>query len=762
MIVAHRPPSPHCSARSLSPSKEGARLAPQERLPRPPVSLAWATRLWRPDAIGGAVMAMLLMSSLLWSAQAAGQPVPPTGVTPAPAASPAPIKPKASAIPPLRLAGAGSGQPSAGLLRVVAHRGEVVFNHAGDPPEEALGPSSVLSARDELITRAGSVELIASTGTSLQLGSQGLVALLARDALYLARGELTVSTRNDQAPQLFFVATSCGRSWVRAREARVRVEGNVTNVEVTDGWVRLGGGSPGAVDLRAGQASRCNKGEAPSPPRPLLAAPQWLSIGDLFLTGEGTRDVSLRFSPVLGAARYRLDLLRYEGGSDPVLVNSLEVAGDQGQVELRNIEVGSYHVRLFSVDDSGARGSEGRPLRFLVARVAGLSPTGMVHTQAGQMPAISGPTGLPTSILIDGEAPIAGTPRQGMHRLRVLIAGLYAEVPLNATASSGPSAEPSEPASATVQPPPVLAVSPSPTPPGSGGSPVQALPPISAVPPTAAPSAQTPSTASAADDVLLGGVGEVPLEGLRSPWARSTIGGRIEFTTHNTLRIAAGGRWLMRNGFGADVWISVLRAAMMSPPAGRSAVGFGNLNAALRTPALRRFRFALQGLVSVVAPTSTSYVDRSIAIDPAYSSDGSPLRVDALPDGTGWRTEAAALIGVHFRNFHLFTNHGASLRVAPAFSAAYVGGVVLQADVLSLVRFISFASWQVGYLGLQITPESTLPDAGGAVGGGIEVPLRITGRGILRLALIGRAGLGLVGAAQYGRGAIGLQAGYVF
>lgn len=659
------------------------------------------------------------------------------------------------------MAGAGSGQAASGLLRVVSHRGDVAFNHGGEPPEEALSTSAVLAARDEVITRAGSVELIASTGTSLQLGSQSLAALLSRDSLYLARGELSIVTRNDQAPQLFYVATPCGRSWVRAREARIRVEGNVTYVEVMDGWVRLGGGGPLAVDLRAGQGSRCNKGEPPAPPHTLLAAPQWLSIGDLFLTGEATRDVSLRFSPVLGAARYRVELLRYEGGAEPAVVGTQEVRGDQGQVELRNIEVGSYHARLFSVDDTGARGAESPPLRFLVTKVAGLSATGMVHAPVGQMPMISGPTGLPVSVLLDGEVPIAGAPRRGMHRMRILIAGLYGEVPLNATAGSEDSSEPAVAPPPQAPPATVLAVAPSPAEVGSGGSPAAVLAPSTDGPPP--PSLPPPPPPPAGpDDVLLGGLGEAPLEGLRSPWARSTVGGRIEFTTHNTLRIAVGGRLLMRNGFGGDVWVSVLRAALMAAPAGRSAVGFGNINASLRTPALRRSRFALQGLASLIAPTSTSYVDRSLAADPAYSSDGSPLRVDALPDGTGWRTEAAALVGVQLGNFHLFTNHGASLRIAPSFSASYVGGVVLQADVLSLVRFVSFASWEVGYLGLKITPESTLPDAGGAVGGGIEVPLSIGKRGILRLALIGRAGLGHVGAALFGRGAVGLQAGYVF
>lgn len=760
MIVAYRLPRLLHRAQPSAPPAKRAYGAHAEWRLRPGASSP--LRCGSGSAARTGAARTLLLFALLMAWPAAAQVAPATGMPAAQAVPSASAKPRTAAIPPLRMAGAGSGQAASGLLRVVSHRGDVAFNHGGEPPEEALSTSAVLAARDEVITRAGSVELIASTGTSLQLGSQSLAALLSRDSLYLARGELSIAARNDQAPQLFYVATPCGRSWVRARQARVRVEGTVTYVEVMDGWVRVGGGGPGAVDLRAGQGSRCNKGEPPAPPHTLLAAPQWLSIGDLFLTGEATRDVSLRFSPVLGAARTRVELLRYEGSAEPAVVSAQEVRGDQGHVELRNIEVGSYHARLFSVDDTGARGAESPPLRFLVTQVAGLSATGMVHTPAAQLPTISGPTGLPVSVLLDGEVPSAGAPRRGMHRLRILIAGLYAEVPLNATAGGDDSSEPVAAPPPPAAPATILAVAPSPAKTDSGGSKEAVLPPSSEAPPPPSLPLPPPPPPAGPDDVLLGGLGEAPLEGLRSPWARSTVGGRIEFTTHNTLRIAVGGRLLMRNGFGGDVWVSVLRAALMAAPAGRSAVGFGNINASLRTPALRRGRFALQGLASLIAPTSTSYVDRSLAADPAYSSDGSPLRVDARPDGTGWRTEAVALVGVQFSNFHLFTNHGASLRVAPSFSAAYVGGVVLQADVLSLVRFVSFANWEVGYLGLQITPESTLPDAGGAVGGGIEVPLSIGKRGVLRLALIGRAGLGHVGAALFGRGAMGLQAGYVF
>lgn len=355
-----------------------------------------------------------------------------------------------------------------------------------------------------------------------------------------------------------------------------------------------------------------------------------------------------------------------------------------------------------------------------------------------------------------------------MHRLRVMVAGLMAEVPLSTTVPTDDMPPPA--GDPIVSPPPAAVVTPTPpvprpAEPGSGGSPSPSDGPAQgaaaglATDPNAAPPL-SPASVNA-EDVLLGGFGEAPLEGVRSPWARSHIGARLEFSTHGAMRIAAGGRLLMRGGFGADVWVSALRASFSTPP-GETAAGFGNINAAVRTPALRRSRFALQGMASVVGATSTSYLDRSIAIDPVYSSDGFPLRRDVLPGGGGWRAEGTALFGVAFGNFALFTNHGASLRVAPSFAASYVGGVALQADVLSLVRFVSFASWEVGYIGFKVTPESAQPDAGGAVGGGFEVPLKLGGRGVLRLALLGRAGLGQGGIAIYGRGTVGLQAGYVF
>ena len=79
-----------------------------------------------------------------------------------------------------------------------------------------------------------------------------------------------------------------------------------------------------------------------------------------------------------------------------------------------------------------------------------------------------------------------------------------------------------------------------------------------------------------------------------------------------------------------------------------------------------------------------------------------------------------------------------------------------------MVRFVSFAQWHVGYLGIAIEDGDALPDVGGAVGAGFEALLPTHRLGTLRLGLLGRVGIGNAGAAAYGRGTLALQAGFLF
>jgi hypothetical protein len=262
--------------------------------------------------------------------------------------------------------------------------------------------------------------------------------------------------------------------------------------------------------------------------------------------------------------------------------------------------------------------------------------------------------------------------------------------------------------------------------------------------------------------MLLGGVGEVPFDGIRSPWAGRLATVRFESTLSGAARLAVTGRLVMDNGFGIDLSASVLRTAFADVPPGTTATGFGNVSAAVRSPALRKGRFALQALVATVAPLSSSVLDAGAEVDPSTNADGTNFRANVRPSGGGWRVEPAVLLGIRFGQFALVTTQGASLRVTPDLGPSYAGGLLLHADVLPMLRFMTFAQWQVGYLGVPLADGDRLPDVGGAAGAGFEVLLPAGKPGQLRLGLLGRAGIGSGGAAIYGRGTLGMQVGYQF
>lgn len=687
--------------------------------------------------------------------------------TPDPAAQKRPAAP----IPPLRAGNLpGTAPGSGGILRILAQHGEVHINKGGrESAPEPLLPTAVLSQRDELSTGQGAIELASPAGIDLRLGSDSLLVLLGSNAVYLARGELTVSTHPGpgKSPPGLAVATPCGRVPLKVRKGRVRVDGNAAIVSVYDGFAFLGGYPPAGITVTPGHSNRCTKGEPFPAARPLLPAPLWAGDDELFLVGDGgsPTEVTLKWQLVAAAMRYRMDLFRIEGEAE-VPVSSSEVPATRPQIDLRELEVGSYVARLYAIDENGALGEESLPHRFLLMRIGGLGMDGTIRTEAGSMPRVSGPPGVAMVVLLDGSAPVAEAPAPGTHKLRVMAGGLSAEAPMVVSTKSPPlqsaevhsetpshGEEAAEPVAPTppVQPPQAPPVVERPQePPAPEGQPL--------------PEKDSETSAPPLDDVLLGGVSEVPFDGIRSPWAKSYAGARIESTVSGSLRFVAVGRFAMRNGFGFDVSAALLRAALASSPDGASAVGFGNINAGVRTPALRRSYLALQGLVGLVIPISTSFLDKSIEVDAQYAGpDGSVLKAyDPERRGGGWRIEPALLLGIRKRHITISTMQGLSLRVAPDLGVAYAGGLIFQAEILAALRFISFAAWQVNYLGIKVNPGDETPDAGGALGAGFEALIPGGRLGTIRLAILGRAGLGNAGAAIYGRGAVGLKLGYSF
>lgn len=691
-------------------------------------------------------------------------------------AQPAAMRP-GPPIPPLRPATVMPAGPS--LLRITAQRGEVLLDKGGkgEAAIEPLQPTSALAAHDEIQTKQGTLELASPAGVNLRIGEGSHIVLLSPLAVYLARGELSVSMRPGKEPVTLSVSTPCGRTPVKAREAMIRVDGTSTMVSMYDGTAFLGGYPPAGTVVQTGQSNRCVKGEPLLPPRPILAAPSWLTGSELVLVGDGgsPTEVTLRWQVVPTAQRYRIELYRKEGESEVWLSNS-EASSTRPQVELRELEAGSYVARVYAWDENGAFGQVSDPHSFLLVRVGGLGLDGTIRSEVGVMPRINTPPGMPAAVLLDGMLPATGAPTQGQHQLRVMVGGLSADARLVASAPLSLAAlSPTKDKPTPTQPPqPETPRSSFPfeDPPNTSRAtdPWSTLPlekkssddePVPPNPVDERPMIPQSSLDSLPlDDVLLGGVGEVPFDGIRSPWAGSYVGARVDTTVSGSLRLVASGRYTMKNGFGFDVSLAALRAAIDNRVATHSALGFGNLSAGLRTPTLRSRYLALQGILGLVAPSSTSFLDTSTEVDGGVAGPDDGIyafRTDVRSRGGGWRLEPGALLGVRLRSLTLSTMQGISLRVAPNFSGAYAGGVVAQIEILPALRFLSFVSWQVNYVG-----ESGTVDAGGALGGGFEALLPGGRLGKLKLGLLGRLGLGVGGAAVYGRGAVGLQLGYRF
>ncbi|MFO0574957.1 MAG: fibronectin type III domain-containing protein [Polyangia bacterium] len=662
--------------------------------------------------------------------------------TPAPGASAG----RPAVYPPLR----GALPGAQGVMRLVRTRGDVQIRPAASATDEAAGAlPRELTKGDVLSVRSGEAELWLEGGGLLTLTADSQVEATGIASITLQRGELGVGVQPGREPKPIYIYGPPGSFPIKARDARVRLDGESLVITVADGLARLGSPSIlwGAA-VKSGEAARWDKGAPPRPAHPLLPAPTWSGASEeLFLTGSaesaGSLEITLRWQPLPTAQRYRVELVRTDvnaasAGAAAAARSVNEVAAPTTELMLRGLDIGNYQVRVTALDDYGAPGATSAPHRLVVAQLAGLASDGTVQLEAGQEPQLSAPVGLPVGLLVDGAPPTGGL-AEGRHKLQVTVGGVSTEVTLVAQARPIASSTP-EP---LVTPPPPVPAPAGPT-----------------APPSREPPPAPPALPPPPEDVLLGGVGEVPFDGVRSPWAGRLVTARLESTMSGAVRLGAFGRFTFKNGLGIEAGVSLLRAAIGPSDAGGGAVGFGNITAAARSPALRRGRFALQALLATVAPLSGSSLDRAAEVD--LTEPGGQLRPDVRPGGGGWRLEPAVLLGVRLGSFALMTTQGASLRLGDGVTPAYAGGLMLHADLLPALRLVAFSQWHVNYLGVALDAGDTTPDVGGAVGGGIEGLLGRGRRGQLRLSLLGRAGIGKGGAAVYGRGALGLQVGYRF
>jgi hypothetical protein len=676
----------------------------------------------------------------------------------------------AANLPALRLAGPApaAGVPTtAPVMKLTAARGDVVRRRPGSPdePVAAAALPLLLGRGEEVAVRTGAAELSLDSGMQILLPAGSAATVLGPASVGLLRGELQLMPRPGKEPRPLYVQGPPGGFPLKVREATVHLDGDALVVMVYDGVARPGSPTIAAGPaVNTGQAARWNKGGPPPLARALLPAPQWSTTAELFLQSPTLLEIPTRWQPVSGAQKYRLEVLRSDGDNPAQLVATSEVAASSTSLSLRGLDTGSYLTRVAAIDEIGAVGVTSVPRQLLVAQVPSLEPDGIVRQEAGSQPQVIAPPGQLATVLVDGEAPAPAGLVAGTHRLRIDMGGLSAEAPLvvqaKAPLSSAPAveADPARGAATTATAPPASGRAERPAArPSLPPLPVTTPPPVRPPPPP-----PPPPLPPGPEDVLLGGVGEVPFDGVRSPWAGRQLSVRLESTFSGAARLALSGRLVMNNGFGLDLGASLLRTALTDVPMGTTATSYGNVSAALRSPALRRRRFALQALVAAVAPLSPSVLDTSAEVDPGSGVDGTNFNPNLRPAGGGWRVEPAVLLGVRVGQVAIITTQGASLRLTPDLAPSYAGGLMIHADVVSFLRFVTFAQWHVGYLGVAVQPGDSLPDVGGAAGAGFEALLPGGRPGQLRLELLGRAGIGSGGVAVYGRGTLGLQIGYRF
>lgn len=227
--------------------------------------------------------------------------------------------------------------------------------------------SSVAAIRAEtlVIVHGTSVERVREEGTRAVLREGSILSRLSglsggaplaietpSAEVTLAEGETAVHVNRDGAT---------GVSAVQGSATRVR---------------GVSGGE--AVTVPAGHGTHVRRGARPTPPRPLPAAPTWLSTERAFLglaptarsLGGGT--VTGAWAPVEAAVRYRVEIARRDDGRD--LVFAADVPREVTRFEAHGLPPGRYFVRIGTLDAELLEGRAPEPVVLDVVGVTLVSP----------------------------------------------------------------------------------------------------------------------------------------------------------------------------------------------------------------------------------------------------------------------------------------------------------------------------------------------------------------------------------------------------
>lgn len=182
-----------------------------------------------------------------------------------------------------------------------------------------------------------------------KLGAYGTTGMVDT-RLRLPRGRTDSDVKRLRGPaSRFIIETPTAMSSVRGTGYRVGSDGTRSQVEVTEGWVAVGGAGR-EVAIASGEGTFAAAGAQPSTPRRLLPAPDPASIAMV----PGEMPARLAWTRVEGASAYRVQIA---GSADfPALLHDhiVDTAGDHPP----GLPAGDYHLRVRAIDRDGIEGHD--------------------------------------------------------------------------------------------------------------------------------------------------------------------------------------------------------------------------------------------------------------------------------------------------------------------------------------------------------------------------------------------------------------------
>jgi len=246
--------------------------------------------------------------------------------------------------------------------RVKDSLGSNTYIPEGDTKGLQLTEDTLLRAGDEVVIREGGNALLEfADGSLLQLADSTQLLLQrviriadtgkadTRTLLKNGRAEIKVKTGGTR----FEIRTPSASTAVRGTDFRTRVEpedNNLSRVEAIKGVVGVSG-SGRTRELKAGFGTSIKRGEPPRPPVKLLPAP---SINQPQVYSR-VFPVTFKWTPVTGAAAYRVQINRVDGRNTGMLDTIIE-----GPVYSTNaLKDANYILKVRAIDVNGLEGLDG-------------------------------------------------------------------------------------------------------------------------------------------------------------------------------------------------------------------------------------------------------------------------------------------------------------------------------------------------------------------------------------------------------------------